>query len=58
MIRSIANGMIGILCGCTLKLKLKKHVRRLTVSEQGFSVFAMLWAYAHPGRLQTRLFRL
>ena len=56
MIRNIANGMIEILCGCTQKLKLKKHVRRLTVSEQGFSAFPMLWAYAHPGRLQTRLF--
>ena len=32
--------------------------KRLTVSEQGFSSFPMRWAYAHPGRLQTRLFRL
>jgi len=49
MIRNIANGMIEILCGCTQKLKLKKHVRRLTLSEQGFSPFPMLWAYAHLG---------
>ena len=48
--------MIEILCGCTLKLKLKKHMRRLTVSEQGFSVFPMLWVFTHPGRPQTRLF--
>jgi len=31
---------------------------RLTVSEQGFSVFPMLWAFTHPSRLQTRLFRV
>ena len=36
----------------------KRVEKRLTVSEQRFSLFPMLWAYAYPGRLQTRLFRL
>ena len=31
---------------------------RLTVSEQGFSLFPMPWAYVYSGRLQTRLFRV
>ena len=45
------------------EIKLKQHQftvlnKQLNVSEQRFSLFPMLWANTHPGRLQTRLFRV
>jgi len=44
MIRNIANGMIEILCGCTLKLKPKKRGLKKTIGQQSkeLSIFGII----------------